>query len=90
MKANQVHAMNQSVLDDADKAAKEALKSNPDYLKAVQEQNIELKTKIEEETIRKMTILKAQSFYNDMQMQVDRRVDEIVDKSIAPRLAISW
>ncbi len=83
MKPVKAQAMEQTVLDEALIAAQDALKVNPDYLKAIQENNIELKTKIEEETIRKMTILKTQSLFNEMQMQVDRKIDEIVDKSLA-------
>ncbi|EKE29663.1 MAG: hypothetical protein ACD_2C00130G0014 [uncultured bacterium (gcode 4)] len=83
MTAKQAQAMNQSVLDDAEIAAQDALKVNAEYQKAVKEGNLGLKKEIEEETIRKMTILKAQSLFNDMQMQVDRKIDEIVDKSLA-------
>ncbi|EKE29414.1 MAG: hypothetical protein ACD_2C00180G0007 [uncultured bacterium (gcode 4)] len=75
--------MEQSVIDKALALSQEELKTNPEYQKAVKEGNLELKKKIEEETIRNMTIMKAQSLFNDMQMQVDRKIDEILDSSLA-------
>jgi hypothetical protein len=78
MKPAQAKDLEKSVLDEANIAAQAALAINPDY-QAIKDKNSELKKQIEEETIRSMTILKVQAMFDSMQMQVDKKIDEMVD-----------
>ncbi|MDD2565552.1 MAG: hypothetical protein PHZ26_03095 [Candidatus Gracilibacteria bacterium] len=80
MKAKNAMAMDQSILDLAEKDAKNIYENNPEY------KNINTpdsrKKEIKEETIRNLTVSRTQELFDSMQKQVDKKLDEVVSKSL--------
>ncbi len=74
-------ALDTAVLDTARGAAAQALKTDPAYRQAVAAGDREAQQKIAEATTRAMIISHVQATFNPLQMRVDKKIDEVLERA---------